>query len=655
MLFMLGLYLCDTLKISKRNKKEGISMCLIPLPHKTTLHDGVFSISHDTSIVMDSAQNYNDFETAKLLQHEIEKTIAIKLPIKKTLRITDNYTGSCIYFEYVKERGNEAYELTVAPNRITISASSSRGFLYGASTLIQLCRINRGKIGCMDIADEPSYANRGYMLDVSRGRVPTMESLKVLIDRLSLYKINQLQLYMENCLRLDGFEEIWSQTDPFLPEEILELDNYCSMRGIELVPCIATFGHLYDLLRSSSFGKYREIEKERAEPFTWYNRMRYHTINVSDPESFTLITGILDQYLPLFRSDTINICCDETYDLGKGRSASMAQKMHYGEMYLSYVNKLVEYLQGKGKKVMIWGDIVQKHHEEMGELNSQVTCLNWYYGYGAKEEIVKIFSDHGWKQYVCPSVSGYNRLVNAYDMSFTNIREMAKLGSQYNAEGFLNTDWGDSGNINMPALAIPCMIYGAAQGWNVEDDRDFTTVDKAISLVEYGDHGKKLVGLLRKLSRQDVVIFNDLAFFRDYKIYNQMHDDCGVIQYEKAKNAIMQVTEDQLKNAVEVCSEIFDCLTQNESATKAKHQGKMSEYLLATRGVALMQELALFIKQREYNQDVQPLGTPFELAGKLEYWLMDYCKEWRTVSRESELYRIKEFIWQICTILRNMK
>ena len=484
------------------------------------------------------------------------------------------------------------------------------------------------------------------------GRVPTMESLKDLVDRLSLYKINQLQLYMENCLRLDGFEEIWSQTDPLTPEEILELDCYCNIRGIELVPCIASFGHLYDLLRSESFGKYREMDTGLGEAFTWYNRMRHHIINVSDPESFTLITGILDQYVPLFRSDKINICCDETFDLGKGKSASMATGMGYGEMYLYYVNRLVEYLQTKGKNVMIWGDIVQSHHEQMGKLNSKVTCLNWYYNYGAKEEIVKIFSDKGLKQYVCPSVSGYSRLVNAYDMSFTNIREMAKLGNQYHSEGFLNTDWGDCGHINMPALAIPCMIYGAAQGWNVEDDRDFDTIDKIISLVEYGDRGKNLVGLLRELSRQDIITFNDLAFFRDYKVYNQTYQDAGISLYEKAKNEMMLVSENKLKAAVSRCAEIINCLKQNDSGSYVYLQEEMLEYYLAARGVALMQELTLVIKEREYGQDVHPLDTPYELASKLEYWLMDYCIEWRTVSRESELYRIKEFVWQICSILR---
>ncbi len=84
----------------------------------------------------------------------------------------------------------------------------------------------------------------------------------------------------------------------------------------------------------------------------------------------------------------------------------------------------------------------------------------------------------------------------------------------------------------------------------------------------------------------------------------------------------------------------------------ADRQEEMLEYYLAARGVSLMQRLTLVIKEREYGQDVHPLDTPYELAAKLEYWLMDYCNSWRTGSRESELYRIKEFFGQICAILR---
>jgi hypothetical protein len=628
-------------------------MYLIPLPCRITSRDGVFVIDHNTNIVLDASLDDNDFETAKLLQREIQKVAAIKLPVKKVLQSAGQPAGNCIHFQADSlQLKQEAYRLTVCAGKITISACSSRGFLYGAATLIQLCRVSRTEIGCVDISDEPSFKNRGYMLDVSRGRIPAMDSLKALIDRLALYKINQLQLYTESSFRFDGLEEIWSQTDPVIPEEILELDRYCNTRGIELVPCIATFGHLYDLLRSQSFRQYSEMDTEVGEPFTWYQRMRYHIINVSDPESFDLITGILDQYLPLFRSNKINICCDETFDLGKGKSAAMAQQLGYGELYLSFVNRLARYLQDKGKEVMIWADIVQNHTECLEGLNAKVTCLNWYYNYGAKEESVKILSDKGLKQYVCPSVSGYSRMVNAYDMSFTNIREMAKLGNQYHVDGILNTDWGDSGHINMPALAIPGMIYGAAQGWNAEDDRDFATIDRTISLVEYGDREKKLVGLLRELSQQDVIIFNDLVFFRDYKVYNLSYRDSAICLYDKAKNEIMQAAEERLTAAVTRCGEILNCLKQIVCGLHASCQAELPEFYLSARGVALIQELMLVIKKCEYGQDVHLTETPNELAGKIEYWLMDYCEAWRAVSRESELYRIREFFQQICFILR---
>ena len=628
-------------------------MDLIPLPLKITEQEGIFVIGNNTSIVLDAALDDIDFETAKLLQQEIKKVIAIKLPVKKVLQSSGQLAENCIHLQADNTQiKQEAYRLTVCDKKITISAGSNRGFLYGAATLIQLCKVSRAEIGCVNIVDEPSFANRGYMLDVTRGRVPTMDSLKALADRLALYKINQLQLYIENSFRFDGLEEIWSQTDPITPEEILELDRYCNRRGIELVPCIATFGHLYDLLRSQSFHNYSEMDTGLGEPFTWYHRMRYHIINASDPKSFDLIAGILDQYLPLFRTNKINICCDETFDLGKGKSASVAQQLSYGELYLSYVNRLAEYLQDKGKEVMIWADIVQNHPEYLDKLNSQVICLNWYYYYGAKEESIKILSDNGLKQYVCPSVSGFSRMVNAYDMSFTNLREMAKLGNQYCADGFLNTDWGDSGHINMPALAIPGMIYGAAQCWNVEDERDFDVIDQVISNVEYGDREKKLVGVLRQLSRQDIIIFNDLAFFRDYKMYNQNYNDFGTSLYENAKRNIMQATGEQLMTAIACCEKTVNSLKQNVAGYYTCHQEELSEFYLAARGVALMQELVLVIKKCEYGQDVNLPETPTGLASKLEYWLMDYCEAWRAVSRESELYRIKEFFTQICSILR---
>lgn len=628
-------------------------MQLIPLPQHIIPCEGIFSMDHNTAILLDAA--YDDFalETAKFLQDEIEKTLSIKLPVKILPHQEGNGNKNCIYFEFKEiDREKETYHLTVTPDKITISAGRSRDFLYGMATLVQLCKTSGGEIGCVQIIDHPSYSNRGYLLDVSRGRVPSLSSLKAFIDKLSLYKINQLQLYMESSLRMDDFEEVWSQTDPLTQEDILELDRYCDLRGIELVPCIATFGHLYDLLRSVSFRKYREIDSEQEEVFAWHNRLRHYTINVADPGSLTLITGMINQYIPLFRSNKINICCDETYELGKGKSAELAEKMTYGELYFSFVDQLIEQLQSKGKEVMLWGDVLHNNPDIISRFRTEVTCLNWYYDSGAKEETVKIFSDKGLKQYVCPSVSGHNRLVNAYDLSFSNIREMALLGKTVHAEGVLNTDWGDCGGINMPALSIPCMIYGASQSWNVDDHREFQEIDQLISSLEYKDQRKEIVGILRELSHHELVTIEDLVYFRDFKVLGQTYEQSGIWMHEKIKTKMMQISEDQLKTALSGCAEIMKQLKMNDSITRKGLQQETTEFYLAVRGVALVQGIALIIKQKEYGQNVQPTHTPWDMAKKMESWIMDYCQAWRSVSRESELYRIREFIRDMSSILR---
>ena len=117
-------------------------------------------------------------------------------------------------------------------------------------------------------------------------------------------------------------------------------------------------------------------------------------------------------------------------------------------------------------------------------------------------------------------------------------------------------------------------------------------------------------------------------------------------------DGLLQVSDDQLKDAVAKCAEIIECLKQNECSSHAELRQEMLEYYLAARGVVLMQKLVQIIKQREYAQNLDLMDTPHELASQLESWLMDYSKAWRAVSRESELFRIKEFIWQICSVLR---
>ena len=55
---------------------------------------------------------------------------------------------------------------------------------------------------------------------------------------MAYYKMNQLQLYIEHTFLFRDFSEIWRDDTPLTAEEIMELDQYCLERGIELVPSL---------------------------------------------------------------------------------------------------------------------------------------------------------------------------------------------------------------------------------------------------------------------------------------------------------------------------------------------------------------------------------------------------------------------------------
>ena len=93
-----------------------------------------------------------------------------------------------------------------------------------------------------------------------------MAFLKELADRCSFYKINQLHLYIEHTFLFDGFSEVWRDDTPLTPEDILELDAYCKALQIDLVPSVATLGHLYKVPRTQSFHQLSEVEEPKDAP-----------------------------------------------------------------------------------------------------------------------------------------------------------------------------------------------------------------------------------------------------------------------------------------------------------------------------------------------------------------------------------------------------
>lgn len=518
--------------------------------------------------------------------------------------------GTNIEFQIGKE-DKEAYILEIEPEKILIKAEGVRGAFYAIQTLRQLyCAEN---VPCCYIEDEPDFKYRGFYHDITRGKVPTVETLKRLIDDMAYYKLNSLQLYVEHTYEFKEYADSIDRTGYLTAEEIRELDDYCRMNFIEFIPSLATFGHLYELLIKDRYKHLRELEDFEEKEVFWEDRMLHHTIDPTNEESFAVIKSLLDQYMINFSSDKFNICCDETFDLKIGKH----KDEDTGKLYIDFVARIIEYLQSKGKKVMMWADILLNHPEQIEKLPEDVILLNWFYWENPNEDTFKTISKFQRTQIVCPGTGSWNRFCENYDTEIINIPKMAELGYKYGADGVLNTNWGDWGNPCSIELAMFGLVLGAEKSWNVQTEINDGYHLKVNSLVYNNDNA---CGYIKKLSAiSKCASWYDLA-----KCY-------ACILEGKSFNIEFPETESLIKVVVDCFSIIADVENDEWEDDRFKNQ-----IIISANGIAVMAELL-----------AEQAGYKIDRKTSTKDWLKLYRKAWLKDNKESELCEIEKMFLTI--------
>ena len=288
----------------------------------------------------------------------------------------------------------------------------------------------------------------GYMLDVSRYRVPTMETMKRQVDILAGLGYNHLQLYTEHTFAYKGHESVWREASPFTPDEIRELDLYCAERGIELVPNQNSFGHLEKWLCHPDYNHLAEAPqggvhwgKSQIEAFP-------SSLCPTDPESIEFISGLYDQLLPCFRSRYLNVGGDETRELLEngevriGRSAAAIREKGPHRVYLEFINKLHGLVSERKHTMMFWGDIILQKPELVEELPKDIIALDW--GYEANHPFDRetaALKAAGVKFAVCPGTSTWGSILGRTDVMIANIDSAVENGEKNGAMGAILTDW----------------------------------------------------------------------------------------------------------------------------------------------------------------------------------------------------------------------
>ncbi len=359
----------------------------------------------------------------------------------------------------------EGYTLTITPQRIEITFREIGGLRASVATLRQMLREYGRKLPCLEIRDWPDFPKRGVMLDISRGRVPRLETLFELVNHLADFKINEFQLYTEHTFAYRKYRAIWQRWGALTAAEIRKLDLRCRDLGIDLVPNQNSFGHLREFLAYPSLKPLAEV----AEPYESDHGsfLRYpSTLAPNHPGTIPFLRDLYDELLPNFSSTKFNVGCDETWDLGRGQSKALCKRDGKGRVYLNFLKRIQREVSSRGKQMMFWGDIVLNHPELIKELPKDAIALNW--GYEANHPFdreASLFAKARIPFYVCPGSSTWMTLIGRHDNALPNLRAAAKAGRRNGARGYLITDWGDGGHPQPLAVSFLPYAAGAALSW----------------------------------------------------------------------------------------------------------------------------------------------------------------------------------------------
>ncbi len=654
---------------------------IIPEPNSMMVGEGAVSLPYAGRVNESIAIGDSDYLLARQLVADIRSVTGLDW----------DYATGCIWPGFIslhiadsgaaEEDGIPgAYTLTIDTDGIVITGYDFEGVRNGVQTLRQLIRQNGAVLPVLQIEDAPAYQIRGYYLDATRGRVPTLAWLKQWADKLCLYKYNQLQLYIEHTFAFDGMSETWRGSSPLTPADILEFDQYCANLGIELVPSVSTFGHQYVAMRTQELRELGEFPEDADRPFSFIERMRHHTLNVADDRSFAFSTQLVDSYLQLFRTKRFNICADETFDLGKGQSKQEAQRVGVATLYATYVGKLCEHLSQQGHEPMFWGDIAIEMPEILETLPNNVTLLNWQYDPEATDEKIQLVAKAGAKQIVCPALWGWNALLPRIDDAWNNIARIARYGLDCGAEGMLVTDWGDFGHVNDPRMAVPGMIFGAQYAWNPAGNIAENTAENdllaRISRVEYGDCSARFVALLRNASAQAVFTWRELVEYLELDdgagncntdvaqtipcLTERLANQGSALTLREARDRMMRNMATIIERVPQANRKLQQCMV--EIAPIMAHTGKSSiaaAVRIAIEGQLLLNRVGFAladahgVREAHDVDDWQPSDYR-TLARELECWCEAYAKEWVVTSCPSELHRIQEAVWKAADELRRI-
>lgn len=463
-------------------------LSILPRPRKVRRRKGRFDVGRGMPVVLSPSCDDADRFAASVLRGEIEARSSLELTVERhgrtdglgrhilLLRLADcpkDPVGSATLsgrrgkakgrgFPSVKGAGDaprigeEGYLVEITPERAVVAAHTSAGLFYGVQTLRQILEAKPGRASfpALAITDYPDFRYRGVMLDICRGKVPTLETLFGLVEFLASVKVNVLQFHTEHTFAFRRHPDIGRGKGPLTAEDVMKLKEHAARSHVEFQANLQSFGHMANIL---SLRRYRDLAESPDRPWS---------VSPGRRQTYEFLDDLYSEYLPCFDAEVFNANCDEVWDLGEGRSKGLVERRGAGRVYADHMKKVRSLAGRYGKRLAMWADYVLKYPATLKLLPKDIILINWGYGarhdFSSSAQIARAKFEH----WVAPGTNSWSGLFPRLEVACRNIARAASAGKRTGATGLLNTDWGDGGHPNMLSASYHGFAYGAEAAWS---------------------------------------------------------------------------------------------------------------------------------------------------------------------------------------------
>ncbi len=314
----------------------------------------------------------------------------------------------------------------------------------------------------------------GVMIDVSRGKVYNVETLKRIMKLCKNFGYTYINLYIEDLLEIDGYPQYGYMRGKFSDEEIKELVAYANEIEMGLYPAIQTLGHLEHFLKWQDSDSIADTKK---------------VLNVTNEKTLAFINKLITKCQTLFDSDKINVGMDEAFDLGMGSVFRKLGTIDQKKLYFEHLNNVLDICTANGyKTVKVWSDMVfSVYANKGGEAlyakvdDNQITALDnrlqlvyWNYWTRDVNEYEQVIDMH---RKFTPNVSVALGIHTWGEAAYINSQidvTKAALSACANKkiDDILFTMWGDDGSLYNLDTAIYGMYITSCHMLNKQISKD---------------------------------------------------------------------------------------------------------------------------------------------------------------------------------------